>query len=255
METNKHYFLVGLFVLATTIGALVFTVWLTSANKGDYAHYRIRFAESVSGLSVGGAVKFRGVDVGSVESIKIDQYDTRLIRVDIQILNSTPVKVDTVASLKLQGITGVVYVELTGGSVNSPDLVRERNNFVPEIKAQSSTISAIVDRLPEMLDRISKAVEQINKIVSNDNVATMTGILEDTRNITRSMAEDMKQVQPLLKNVSSTAAGLNRSSQQLDSLMHDLKRTSRNAATLSESLKEDPSRLIFPSPQNGVPAP
>ena len=157
------------------IAALIFTVWLTSASNGEFAKYRIRFAESVSGLSVGGSVKYRGVDVGSVESIAIDPHDTKLILVIIKVQKATPIKTDTVASLKLQGITGVVFIELTGGSNNMADMPKtEDPDQIPEIKAQSSPLSAIVDRLPELLDRISKAVEQINKMVSDDNVASIS---------------------------------------------------------------------------------
>jgi len=242
LETNRHYFLVGTFVLVTTIFVLLFTVWLTSASSGDYAKYRIRFAESVSGLSVGGTVKYRGVDVGSVESIEIDPRDTKLILVIIQVKKTTPIKYDTIASLKLQGITGVVFIELTGGSNVALDMPKESwGDDIPEIRAKSSPISAVVDRLPEVMDNISKTVEQINKIVSNENVASMSAILANT--------------EVLVKNASVATADLNRSSEQLDSLMRDLKKTSRNAAALSEGLKDDPSKLIFPSSQKGIPAP
>jgi phospholipid/cholesterol/gamma-HCH transport system substrate-binding protein len=67
METDKNYFLVGLFVIIMVLGGIGFTLWLTSAGKGGYDYYRIYFAESVSGLNTKSAVKFRGVDVGNVE--------------------------------------------------------------------------------------------------------------------------------------------------------------------------------------------
>src|ERR1700733_5284338 len=106
METDKHYLRVGAFALLTMLAVAVLSVWLVGAyDNGRYTLYRIRFNESVSGLDVGGSVKFRGGQVGKVQTMSIDPADMRLIRVDISVLKTTPVKSDTTANLKLQGIT------------------------------------------------------------------------------------------------------------------------------------------------------
>ena len=56
---------------------------------------------------------------------------------DVRVLKSTPIKTDTVASLKLQGITGVVFIELTGGSPKAHLLSEGYMPFdVPEIFRQ-----------------------------------------------------------------------------------------------------------------------
>ena len=64
MENERHYFLVGLFVLGGVLAMFAFTIWLTATDDSKYQQYRIHFAESVSGLSNGSDVKFRGVKVG-----------------------------------------------------------------------------------------------------------------------------------------------------------------------------------------------
>ncbi len=267
MENDKNYFFVGMFVIITAFVCILFAVWLTSAGKGDFLRYRIRFAESVSGLSVGGVVKYRGVNVGSVESITIDPHDTMLISVDINVEKKTPIKTDTVASLKFQGVTGVVFIELTGGSNEAPLLKGAKGeDKVPEIKAKSSPLNEIVDRVPEILDRISHGIEQINKIMSDENVATFNAT------ITKLSAE-VDQLQPMIENGSKVAQNLNeittsskgsikdtieninRSSQQLDALMRDLSKTTRHISNLTQNLDEDPSRLIFPAKEKGVPTP
>ncbi len=253
METDKRYFLVGVFVLTAIIGILGFTVWLTASDKGNYVRYKIRFAESVSGLSVGGVVKFRGVNVGSVESIRINPKDSRRIRVDIRVQETTPIKTDTVASLKMQGITGIVFVELSGGSENAQDLkTAAKSGDVPEIKAQYSQLTAIVDRMPELLDRISNGVEQINKLMSDENVLAVTEMVRDGQ----LMMSDLREITGSSRgNISEAVNNLSRSSQQMDSIMRDLKRTSRNISNLSEDVSDNPSQLIFPVKEKGVPAP
>src|SRR4030095_8299508 len=113
METDKRYFIEGLFIIGFAIAAALFAVWLVNTGQRDDVIYRIHFAESVSGLSLGDPVKFRGVDVGSVTTIALDAANSQLVQVDVRLRKHTPVKTDTKASLKLKGITGGVYVQLT----------------------------------------------------------------------------------------------------------------------------------------------
>jgi len=72
METDKRYFIEGLFIIGLLVGMALFFVWLANSGKRDDVLYRIHFAESVSGLSLGDSVKFHGVDVGT----KVEIYLT-----------------------------------------------------------------------------------------------------------------------------------------------------------------------------------
>jgi len=115
METDKHYFFEGLFIIGFSIAAAIVAVWLGSTGRHDDVVYRIHFPDSVSGLAVGDAVKFRGIDVGTVKSMIIDPDNSRLVLVDVRLRKETPIKTDTRASLARKGITGVVFIELNGG--------------------------------------------------------------------------------------------------------------------------------------------
>ena len=140
METDKHYFIEGLFIIGFCIAAALFAVWLVNTGQRDDVTYRIHFAESVSGLALGDPVKFHGVDVGTVTAIALDPQNPRLVQVDVRLRKDTPVKTDTRASLKLKGITGVVYVELDGGSPDAKRLVAVTpEGQVPEIPYEKST--------------------------------------------------------------------------------------------------------------------
>ncbi|HXH54677.1 MAG TPA: MlaD family protein [Gammaproteobacteria bacterium] len=175
METDKNYFLVGLFVISMVLAGIGFSLWLGSAGKGDYNHYCIRFAESVSGLNKESAVKFRGVDIGGVEKISIDSKDSKLIQVNIRVLKSTPIKTDTTATLKLYGIAGEVYIDLSGGSHTAPEL-KAKNDELPEIPAKPSSIDVILNGLPRLLEKANHVAEQLSKIFSNENVRSVNSI-------------------------------------------------------------------------------
>ena len=161
MQRDKHYLLVGSFVILTILAIAGFSIWLLGTqDKDKYQLYRIRFAESVSGLTVGSPVKFRGVDVGNVKDMFIDPNDITYIRVDANILRTTPIKTDTVATLKLLGITGTVFIELSGSHPDSPPLaLNDDENNPPEIPAEPSTIATVMDMLPQITEKISNISE------------------------------------------------------------------------------------------------
>lgn len=168
METDKHYFLEGLFIIAFSIAAALFAVWLGRSGHNDDVIYRIRFPDSVSGLTAGDTVKFRGVDVGTVKSIAIDPDNTQLVRVDVRLRKDTPVKTDTRASLTLKGITGVVFVELNGGDPATKSLLEVTSaKTVPEIPSEKTGLNAMLDELPKLVKKFAAIEDQVKKVVTS----------------------------------------------------------------------------------------
>ena len=168
METDKHYFIVGLFIIGLSVVAAFFAVWLTGAGHRDDVLYRIHFTESISGLALGDPVKYRGVDVGTVEAMALDPGDARRVRVDIKLRKETPVKTDTRASLGLKGITGVVFIDLNGGSPGAKSLLAVTPvDQIPEIPSEKSALKAIFDELPKVIEKFSSLEDQVKRVVSD----------------------------------------------------------------------------------------
>jgi|SRR6516164_5691897 phospholipid/cholesterol/gamma-HCH transport system substrate-binding protein len=168
METDRHYFLEGLFVIVLAAGLALFFVWLAKSGRSDDVIYRIHFDESVSGLTTGDPVKFRGVEVGRVKSMEIDPADPRLVQVDVSLRKDTPVKTDTHASLVLKGITGVVFVELNGGSVGAQALVAATPpGEIPEIRSEKSKLATVLDELPRVIAKFSSIENQARKVLTD----------------------------------------------------------------------------------------
>jgi phospholipid/cholesterol/gamma-HCH transport system substrate-binding protein len=172
MEPDKRYFLEGLFILVLALAMGLAFAWLSRSGHSDDVIYRIHFAESVSGLALGDPVKFHGVDVGSVKAMALDATDPRLVQVDVRLNKDAPVKTDTKASLKLKGITGVVLVELNGGSVGAKTLVEATpQGQVPEIAYEKSKLSALLDALPKALESVASLGGQAKKVMADMGVA------------------------------------------------------------------------------------
>lgn len=168
METDKHYFIEGLFIIGFSIAAALFTLWLVTSGNRDDVVYRIHFTESVSGLALGDAVKYHGVDVGNVTAMSLDAADPRKVQVDIKLRKETPVKTDTKAILAMKGITGVVIIELSGGGPGAKDLLAiTPAGEVPEIPSEKSKLSAILDKLPKVIDKFSSIEDKVQKVVTD----------------------------------------------------------------------------------------
>ena len=125
MEDKLNPTIVGAFVLVLGAALIGAVLWLAAglSVKKHYTPYRSVVSESVAGLNVDAPVKFLGVDVGKVHTIVIDPRDSRQVLLGFQIERGTPVKQDSEAVLKTQGLTGIAYVELSGGSEGSPPLL------------------------------------------------------------------------------------------------------------------------------------
>src|SRR5450432_1319757 len=179
METDRHYFLEGLFIIVLAIGAALAFVWLSATGHRYDLVYQIRFADSVSGLTVGDPVKFRGVDVGTVKAIALDSADPRLVQVDVSLRKETPVKTDTRAVLRLKGITGVVFVELNGGAPNAKSLVAVTpQGAIPEIASEKSALTNALEQLPKILEKFSSIEDQTKKVATD--VGEVAGRVKDS---------------------------------------------------------------------------
>ncbi len=168
MESDRRYFLEGLFIIGLAAAAAAFFVWLGGAGHRGDVIYRIHFVESVSGLSLGDAVKYHGVDVGTVEAMALDEADPRRVRVDVRLRKDAPVKTDTRASLHLKGLTGLVFIELHGGTPNAAALrASTAGGQIPEIVSQKSTLSSALEQLPRLVERLSAIEERADKVLGD----------------------------------------------------------------------------------------
>ncbi len=173
MESDKRYFIEGLFVIGLSIALAFFFVWLTRTGNKDDVLYRIHFSESVSGLSLGDPVKYLGVDVGMVSAMTIKPDDPSQVQVDVKLRKDAPVKTDTKATLQFKGITGTFFVELSGSTAGAKDLVAATpKGQVPEIPAVKSTLSTLMEQLPKVIAKFSKIEDQTKKVVSDIGAVT-----------------------------------------------------------------------------------
>lgn len=200
METRASYILVGAFVLALAAALAGFGIWAARIefNKTP-TQYLIYFEGNVTGLGVGSPARYRGIPVGSVTEIGIDPGNVELVRVVIAVSPDTPIKEDTVATLAIQGITGVAFVQLSGGTQKAPLLKPSAEGKLPVIPSEPSVFQQVLDRLPQAIEKIITITERATKLFEDQNLQAIAGTLQSLRKTMDALAAEDGDLRLLLK--------------------------------------------------------
>ena len=190
METKVNYAVVGIFVVVLGAAFVAGVLWLASGGsfQKKYDHYLAMVNESVSGLNPNAPVKYRGVDVGKVSAIQLDPENPEQVRLTFAIERGTPIKEDTEAVLKTQGLTGIAYVELSGGARESPPLRARAGEQYPVIRTKPSLSARLENVLTNVLGNLDRTSANVNAILSDENQAAFRSALADISTVARTLA-------------------------------------------------------------------
>lgn len=210
MEREANYAAVGAFVLLVIVMGGMFVYWYSDSREHrDYTRYEIYFEGSVSGLERGAAVRFLGVDVGRVADMRVDTRDTVRVQVIADIDSSAPVSETTVAELSLQGITGLLYIDLirnNGTRRLSSAVPSER---YPVIRSVRSNFDVLLSSLPELIGIVSGVAERAAMIMSDQNIASLSKTLANLDKSTEGLPETMREVRSLVADLRGATAEIN----------------------------------------------
>lgn len=240
MNNRTSYILVGLFVLGLATTFIMTILWLGSGSAGTrFNTYLVLTTDSVGGLSRDGVVKYRGVDVGHVRSIRLDPADTERVRLELDIQEGTPIKQDTVATLDVHGLTGLAYINLEGGSRESPPLPPRDRPPYPQIQSLPSVWGHFDNNIGRLLENLVTASEQLNTWLGSENRELLIRTLEHLEELSGTLAQQSVQLESTLQDLATSMRNVRRSSEQAPALVEQLTRTAqafeRMAATYEKT--------------------
>ncbi|MGB5965104.1 MAG: MlaD family protein [Sulfurimonadaceae bacterium] len=178
MNAKTNYSLVGLFVIMSIVLIFVFVIWLIRpTDDKELTSFKIYFTESVSGLNIDSPVKYRGVTVGKVTKMSINLANIEEIEVNILVDKDAPIKIDTVAKLKAQGITGLSYIDLSQGSKKAP-LLHDGKKDIPVIKSVPSFLVKVEESFGSVSVNLSNLMESTQLLLREENQVEITKILK-----------------------------------------------------------------------------
>jgi phospholipid/cholesterol/gamma-HCH transport system substrate-binding protein len=233
METKVNYAVVGGFVLVLGAALVVAVLWLAAGGmmRKTYDPYLSVVIESVAGLNLNAPVKYNGVDVGKVEEIRLDPRNPQRVILLFAIERGTPIKTDTVAILKSQGLTGITYVELSGGGRDSPPLRTLAGNPYPVIRSQPSLGARLENVLTSVLAKLDSTSNNINAILSDANQAAFKHALDDIASVAHTIAQRNDALDAGMRDAARTLNNTARASAQLDPV---IKRIETSAAAVEK---------------------
>jgi len=219
METRANYLLVGSFVLLIVAGTVVFILWLAKFQfDQQFTRYDIDFPGSVSGLKTGATVELNGIPVGEVIGIAIDPRNVEQVKVTIEVPSQTPIREDTVASMQLQGITGGVSIQLSGGTQDAPPLRPKPGEKKAVIASQASALEQFLEGAPELLTGLQTLVARAAALLNTDNQQAFARTLANAAAVTGALAERTDDIELLLRETSTTMTNLRQASQTMVAL-------------------------------------
>jgi phospholipid/cholesterol/gamma-HCH transport system substrate-binding protein len=256
-------------VLVLGAALIAAALWLAAGGawQKKYALYLAVEDESVAGLNLNAPVKYNGVDVGKVQTISLDATHPQRVNLLFAIEHGTLIREDTLAMLKTQGLTGIAYVELSGGSAGSPALRVTAQSPYPVIRTKPSLGTRLENVLTSVLGKLDDTSNSINGLLSAENQAAFKSTLNHT-------AQASAQLGPVLERISRSATAIEKMGNEvaltsisagktvdtvgadvkrfsvqtlpeLERLLGELSALTTSLRRLSDQTERDPRGLIF----------
>jgi len=248
MEREANYTAVGAFVLLVVGMAALFVYWYAgSADARDYKRYEIYFEGSVSGLNRGSTVRYLGVEVGRVVTIRIDNRASNRVQVIADIDSGAPISKDTLASLSLQGVTGLLYIDLLADADQKRRMESVPSEQYPVIDSVKSNFDLFLASLPDLVGRAVDVTDRAARVLSDENIAAFTVTMRNIEKSSESLPATLRDaaivvadLKVAITDVRAAAAGART---LVESSGPDLATASARLKTISENLANTTANL------------
>ncbi len=233
METRANYVAVGAFVLIVLAGIFIAALWLARVQfQTQFKYYETDVTGPVTGLGSGALVRLNGIEVGRVTRIEQDPKDPELVRLILEVRNTVEIRADSMASLETLGLTGVSYVEISGGTLNSPMIVTAPGQEYPTIASRESSLQRVFNNAPELLSRLLVIADRITSILDEKNRQAIADTLANIRDATAVFKGRTRDIDQLIADSGKTMHNLTAASTSLEEMLGKLDHTSDKADRL-----------------------
>ena len=248
MNGRNSYLVVGLFVSIGLIALIVMILNLAGGRSTEpNVRYTVFFERAISGLTLGAPVRYLGVGVGQVIDMGLATNGGTKVRVDLEVLESTPITTATYATLAFQGVTGVAFIGLAADEdLETKKLVADGVDY-PVIPARNIGLSALLSDAPAITHGLSELLDRANRLLDDNNRAALSGLLANIERLTASLAGEDEAMATLPDQLRTVLAGIDSTIWQVqktfDRAEPDLLATLTNLNQASANLASTSARL------------
>jgi phospholipid/cholesterol/gamma-HCH transport system substrate-binding protein len=248
VDRTTNYVVVGAFVLLVLGMALSFVYWYTDQrDKRTYVRYEVYYDGSVSGLTAGSPVRYLGVDVGKVARIMLDPKNRKRVEVIADVEESAPVDTRTLALLSLQGVTGLLFIDLEEDPKAASTGPLPMGEHYPVIRSAPSDLDMLLRSLPALANHAIDLVDHMDQVFSEENVANFKAALANLRVASDRAPRMFREIEELVADLRHTSDEVDTAAADFDKVTNDsagdIKASLANLHRISDSLASASDRL------------
>jgi phospholipid/cholesterol/gamma-HCH transport system substrate-binding protein len=248
MEREANYAAVGAFVLMVTLIGALFVYWYSDSREHrDYNRYEIYFDGSVSGLDKGAAVRYLGVGVGRVVDMRVDPRDSSRVEVIADIDARTPISPYTIAVLQLQGVTGLLYIDLAEDRTGKRMAPAVAGLKYPVIHSAPSRFDVFLSGLPELVASANEVVKRADRLLSDDNLAAVSAAVTNLDKASSGLPQTVHDLNALIANLRGASTELSASARSahavIDSVEPDVRAAAQRLHVIADNLVDATGQL------------
>lgn len=272
----------GIFIFFGSVLLVIGIFMLGNKDQLFVSTFTVRaYFQNTEGLRNGASVRFGGIDVGAVKSIKIMADTSGRVEVSMRIKQEVRrfIKKDSRASIETEGLVGNKVVIITMGS-DRADIVEDNGiilskeplsfaDVIEETQGILSYTKEMTKNLSDIVEKVNKGEGTIGKILNDEELyraatsitksadRNLTAITDDMRKIIALFDDLGKGVETIVKNTNSVVAeidtllqGVSEGKGVLGSLLTDrgtegksINKILDNFVQISEDTKLSASRL------------
>ncbi|MBI3938953.1 MAG: MCE family protein [Betaproteobacteria bacterium] len=220
MENRAHALVAGLFMLLLGTGVVLAGLWL-SREAVETRSYTLVSKYPISGLSPQSPVRYRGVDVGKVDSIEFDPQNPQLVLIRVAVRADTPMTRGTYAQLVTQGVTGLSSVMLDDDGSRPEPLPRD-GGAEALIELRPSLLHLLTSAGHDLIADVDAVAERAKTLLSEENQAQFMRVLAGLESAAGRIAALAAAAQPAARMLPEVAADGRRALQRAEVLMGEL---------------------------------
>jgi phospholipid/cholesterol/gamma-HCH transport system substrate-binding protein len=134
------------------------------------------------------------VRVGEVNTMSLTTHDFTKVRVDLEVLQSTPITAATYASLAFQGVTGVAFISLAADQNGQTNKLVADDFEYPVIPTRDTGLAALLSDAPEITRKVTQLLDQASQLLDENNQAALAGSLANIEAMTESLPGELRTV-------------------------------------------------------------
>ena len=237
MKTHSQNFKVrlGLFIIGG-LALFVLAIFIIGKQKNLFNPvFKLTTTfYNVSGLQVGNNIRFSGINVGTVNAIKIINDSTVRVEMIIRKEIKQFIKADSEVAIGSEGLIGDRLLIITQGSLGSTEVSEdqvllsaepvEMDDIIATVKVTAENVEVITAELAEVMLSINRGEGTLGKLLQDSTIAynidqTIANFKKSSEGLDETIEVTKENLFAFMESLKITAAKTEIASQQLGEIM------------------------------------